>query len=83
MADTLSRNVQALQEALRSKSPHRASHAAQLSSDLYQLCIESVSDTELGACAYSFAPAIDNTVCTYNLWAGNFCVGVDAMWRVW
>ena len=44
----MSRNVQSLFETLRSKSPHRASQAAQLASDLYTLCIESVSDTELG-----------------------------------
>lgn len=70
MADTLSRNVQALQEALRSKSPHRASHAAQLSSDLYQLCIESVSDTELGAWTCC-ALITKNTVYLYDLWAVN------------
>lgn len=48
MADVLSGNVRSLQETLRSKSPHRGQQAAQLSSDLYQQCIESVSDTELG-----------------------------------
>ena len=48
MADVLSGNVRSLHETLRSKSPHRASRASQLSSDLYQLCVESVSDTELG-----------------------------------
>ena len=48
MADVLSGNVRSLQETLRSKSPHKASRAAQLSSDLYQLCVESVTYTELG-----------------------------------
>jgi len=50
MADSLSlsRNIQLLFETLRSKSPHRGSQAAQLASDLYTLCIESVSSTELG-----------------------------------
>lgn len=49
MADVLSGNVRSLQETLRSRSSHRGLQAAQLSSDLYQLCVESVSDTELGA----------------------------------
>ena len=50
MADSLSlsRNVQSLFETLRSKSPHRGSQAAHVASDLYTLCIESVSSTELG-----------------------------------
>ncbi len=48
MADSLSRNVQLLFESVRSKSPHRGSQAAQLASDLYTLCVESVSGTELG-----------------------------------
>ena len=48
MAATLSVNVQELFAVLRSKNPQRGSQAAQLASDLYQLCIESVSDTELG-----------------------------------
>ena len=54
MADSLSlsRNVQSLFETLRSKSPHRGSQAAQLASDLYTLCIESVSSTELGIVEY-------------------------------
>jgi hypothetical protein len=48
MADVLSANVRSLHETLRSKSPHRAERAAQLATDLYQLCVESVSDTEKG-----------------------------------
>ena len=49
MADVLSANVRSLHGTLRSKSPHRAERAAQLSADLYQLCVESVSDTERGS----------------------------------
>ena len=48
MADVLSASVRSLHETLRSKSAHRAARAAQLSTDLYQLCVESVSDTERG-----------------------------------
>ena len=48
MADVLSANLRSLHETLRSKSPHRAERAAQLSTDLYQVCVESVSDTEKG-----------------------------------
>ena len=48
MAASLDVNVQELFAVLSSKNPHRGSQAAQLASDLYQLCIESVSDTELG-----------------------------------
>ena len=48
MAESLSVNVLSLFATLRSKSPHRGFQAAQLASDLYTLCIESVSDTELG-----------------------------------
>ena len=48
MADVLSANVLSLHETLHSKSLHRAERAAQLSTDLYQLCVESVSDTEKG-----------------------------------
>ncbi|CAI8051259.1 DNA-dependent protein kinase catalytic subunit [Geodia barretti] len=51
MADVLSGNVRSLHEALRSKSPHRAERAAQLATDLYQLCVESVSDTEKAYCS--------------------------------
>ena len=50
MAASLDVNVQELFSVLSSKNPHRGSQAAQLASDLYQLCIESVSDTELGTC---------------------------------
>ena len=49
MADALSGNVRALHETLHSKSSHRGLRAAQLASDLYQLCVESVTDTEQGA----------------------------------
>ena len=48
MATSINVNVQELFAILSSKNPHRGSQAAQLASDLYQLCIESVSDTELG-----------------------------------
>ena len=48
MAASLNVNVQELFAVLSSKNPHRGPQAAQLASDLYQLCIESVSDTELG-----------------------------------
>ena len=48
MAASINVNVQELFTILSSKNPHRGSQAAQLASDLYQLCIESVSDTELG-----------------------------------
>ena len=51
MADVLARNARSLLETLQSKSPHRGSQASQLASDLFQLCVESVSDTEIGACA--------------------------------
>lgn len=48
MAELLSRSVQALQETLRSKSPHRGSQAAQIAEDLYTFTIERITDTELG-----------------------------------
>lgn len=48
MADVLSANVRSLHEILRSKSSHRGARAAQLSADLYQVCVESASETERG-----------------------------------
>ena len=48
MADSLSSTVRALFSTLHSKSAHRGTQAAQLASDLYTLCVESVSDTEIG-----------------------------------
>ncbi len=48
MADSLSSTVRALICTLQSKSAQRVIQAEQLASDLYTLCIESVSDTELG-----------------------------------
>lgn len=62
MADVLSGNVRSLQETLRSRSSHRGLQAAQLSSDLYQLCVESVSDTELGAWLETCIYIVYNTV---------------------
>ena len=48
MADSLSSTVRTLISTLSSSSAHRGALATQLASDLYSLCVESVSDTELG-----------------------------------
>ena len=48
MADSLQSTLQCLHSLLNSRSPHRASQAAQYASDLYTLCVESVTDSELG-----------------------------------
>lgn len=48
MADSLSSTVRTLISTLSSTSVHRGALAVQLASDLYSLCVESVSDTELG-----------------------------------
>lgn len=46
--DGLAERVQALFATLHSRSSHRGPQAAEIASDLYTLCIESVSETELG-----------------------------------
>lgn len=46
--DGLAERVQALFVTLHSKSPQRGAHAAEIANDLNSLCIESVSETELG-----------------------------------
>lgn len=48
MSDSLLSAVQCLQSTLCSKSSHRGAQAAQAASDLYTLCVESVSGIELG-----------------------------------
>ena len=60
MSDSLQSTVQCLLSTLSSRSSHRGSQAAQLASDLYTLCVESVSDTELGKIGDYRAPHLYN-----------------------
>ncbi len=48
MADSLQSTLQCLHSLLNSKNPNRATQAFQYASDLYTLCVESVTDAELG-----------------------------------
>ena len=40
--------IESLWESLRSSSPQRYSYAAEVASDLYSLCIEQITESELG-----------------------------------
>lgn len=63
--EKIQQTLQQLQRTLKSASADRHDEAAQLARDLYSLCLERGSDTELGKCIstdviqqYSFLPLL-------------------------
>ena len=49
MADELGKNLRSLFDTLSSTSPSRGSEAASIATDLHSLCVERITDVELGA----------------------------------